>query len=122
MSDEIRDALLRGGVIDITTTGRKTGEARRIEIRLHNIDGQLYLTGQPGPRSWHANLLATPEFMLHLKADVVADLNAFAMPVMDDLKKRRIHRVILDRIGRTEQLEDRLKSSPLLHISVEVPD
>jgi hypothetical protein len=51
MSDEIRRELLRGGVIGITTTGRGTGESRRIEVRLHEIDGQLYLTGEPGKRN-----------------------------------------------------------------------
>ena len=35
--------------IDITTTGRRTGEARRIEIAIHNIDGRLYISGMPSP-------------------------------------------------------------------------
>ena len=51
MSDEIRRGPLRGGVIDITTTGRRTGVSRRIEVRLHEIDGQLYLSGEPGKRN-----------------------------------------------------------------------
>ena len=35
------DALNRGGVIDITTTGRKTGTQHRIEIVFHNVGGRL---------------------------------------------------------------------------------
>jgi len=51
MSDEIRWELLRGGVIGITTTDRGTWESRRIEVRPHEIDGQLYLSGEPGKRN-----------------------------------------------------------------------
>ena len=71
MSDEIRQVLLRGGVIDITTTARRNGEVRRIEVRLHEIDGQLYLSGQPEKRNWYANLLAKLEFQVHLKRELV---------------------------------------------------
>jgi hypothetical protein len=42
MDEQVKQALEQGGVIDITTSGRKTGQARRIEIRFHNIDGHLY--------------------------------------------------------------------------------
>jgi F420H(2)-dependent quinone reductase len=43
-------------VIDITTTGRKTGEPRRIEIWFHRLDGRYFITGAPGrPRDWYAN-------------------------------------------------------------------
>jgi hypothetical protein len=121
MSDEIREELFRGGVVDITTNGRRTGEARRIEIRLHNVDNELYLTGQPGPRGWHANLLMTPDFKVHLKRELIADLEAHATEVRDVDEKRRISRVILDRMGRTEQLEERMKGSPLMHIQVVQP-
>ena len=39
MEARIAQALEKGGVIDITTTGSRSGEPRRIEIVLHNIDG-----------------------------------------------------------------------------------
>ena len=119
MSEEIRQALLRGDVIDITTTGRRTGEARRIEVRLHNVDGQLYISGStPGKRSWYANVLANPDFKVHLKRDLVADLDAYAMPVLEESERRRVFRVLLEATGRPEQLDDRLKGSPLVHVSV----
>jgi hypothetical protein len=122
MSDEIREELMRGDVVDITTKGRRTGEARRIEIRLHNVDGKIYLTGQPGPRSWHANLLMTPDFKVHLKRELIADLDAHATDVRDVDEKRRVSRVILDRMGRTEQLEERMKGSPLMLVDVSIPE
>jgi hypothetical protein len=43
MNDQIRRSLSRGHRIDITTTGRKTGRPRRIEIVFHNIDGHLII-------------------------------------------------------------------------------
>ena len=122
MSEEVRQELMRGDVIDITTKGRRTGEARRIEIRLHNVDDELYLTGAPGPRNWHANLLATPDFRIHLKRELVADIDAHATPVRDVDEKRRVSRVILERVGRPEELEERIKSSPLVHITVSLPE
>ena len=46
MNDRDRRQPSRSGhTIDITTTGRKTGEPRRIEIVFHNIDGRLIITG-----------------------------------------------------------------------------
>ncbi len=118
MSDDTRGELLKGGVVDITTTGRKTGEKRRIEVRLHNVGGQMYLSGSPGKRNWYANLLATSDFKVHLKRDVFADLDAFAMPVLDEDERRRIFRVILESSGRIEELDQRMSSSPLVHVSV----
>ena len=58
MDDAVRRALENDLVIDITTTGRKTGRPRRKEIWFHNIDGHLYITGTPGRRDWYANLLS----------------------------------------------------------------
>ena len=70
-------ALAKGGIVDITTTGRQSGQAHRLEIYLHNFDGQLWLTGKPGfPRDWVANLRVDPRLTLHLKRGVTADLAA----------------------------------------------
>ena len=51
MDDQIRRSLSRGHRIDITTTGRRTGKPRRIEIVFHNIDGRLYISGSPATAS-----------------------------------------------------------------------
>ena len=84
MDDRIKNALQgRDVVIDITTIGRRSGEPRRIEIGFHNIDGKIIITGQRGPRDWLANLIANPEFTLHLKGDVKADLPATARVITD---------------------------------------
>src|SRR5574341_2089790 len=61
-----------------------------IEIRFHNIAGQLYITGRPPRRrDWYANLLAHPEFTLHLKQSIHADLPARATPVLDQAPRNK---------------------------------
>ncbi|HKX74139.1 MAG TPA: nitroreductase/quinone reductase family protein [Acidimicrobiia bacterium] len=91
MDQKIEDALARGGIVDITTTGRRTGRPRRIEIFMHNFDGQMYLTGRPGfKRDWLANLAAHPEFTLHLKRGVNADLSATATVITDPEQRREV--------------------------------
>jgi deazaflavin-dependent oxidoreductase (nitroreductase family) len=77
--------------IDITTTGRRTGEQRRVEVWFHRVDDHWYLTGMPGPRSWYANLQANPRFTVHLKHGVSIDLPATAVPVDNEQRKARDH-------------------------------
>jgi deazaflavin-dependent oxidoreductase (nitroreductase family) len=87
----IAHALERGGVIDITTTGRKSGEPRRIELVFHNVDGRILISGRPGyPRGWIANLAADPAMTFHLKRDVVADLPARGRVVTDRSERERL--------------------------------
>ena len=46
LDDKVRDALSRPvTVVDISTTGRKSGQERRVEIVRHNIEGRLYVSG-----------------------------------------------------------------------------
>jgi hypothetical protein len=85
----LQHALETERTIDITTTGRATGRPHRIEMWFHNLDGQLYLTGTPGARSWHAHLLAHPDFVFQLKGTVRADLPA-RPPVLEPARRRTI--------------------------------
>jgi deazaflavin-dependent oxidoreductase (nitroreductase family) len=118
MDDRIRQALEHGGVIDITTTGRKTRRPRRIEIWFHNLNGRLYITGLPGSRDWYANLLAHPEFTFHLKAKTRADLPARATPITDETRRRSILSGILDKLGRSGSLEAWVRGSPLVEVEL----
>jgi len=90
LPDVIRSALQTDMTIDITTTGRKSGEPRRIEIWFLNIDDEIYITGTPSPRDWLANLAANPDFTFHLKESVTADLPAHATVVRDVAERRRV--------------------------------
>ena len=90
MDQSIRAALTVDMVVDITTTGRSTGQPRRIEIWAHCVDGQVLITGSPGRRSWYANLVAEPSFTFHLKGDTTADLPARALPITGEDQRRAV--------------------------------
>lgn len=93
MDREVEKAMDRGGIADITTTGRKTGRPRRIEIYFHQFDGEYYLTGRHGrKRDWEANIIANPEFTLHLKKGVTADIPVVGEPEPDPEERARILR------------------------------
>ncbi len=88
--------------IDITTTGRRSGEPRRIEIAFYRLGDDIYLSGIPGPktRNWLANLAGQPEFTLHLKHGVVADLPAMATVIADPAERRRVLAVFVEEFNR----------------------
>jgi deazaflavin-dependent oxidoreductase (nitroreductase family) len=120
MNQQIQQALRQDRVIDIITTGRKTGLPRRKEIWFHNVDDHLYITGTPGrPRDWLANLLAHPAFTFHLKESVQADLPARAIPIPDQARRREVLSNILHKLGRTDDLEHWVASSPLVEVVLE---
>jgi deazaflavin-dependent oxidoreductase (nitroreductase family) len=118
MDDNVKQALSQGGVIDITTIGRKTGEPRRIEIAFHSFDGHVYISGYPRPqkRSWLANLEATPEFTFHLKHGVTADLPATARPITDEAERRQVLANVARSWGR-DDIEDMVHESPLVEVT-----
>jgi deazaflavin-dependent oxidoreductase (nitroreductase family) len=99
MDPRIRDALAQDRVIDITTTGRKSGAPRRIEIWFFRSGGRIYLTGAPGRRrSWYQNLVANPAFTFHLKQSTQADLDATAHPILDDEAREAILRELIAKL------------------------
>jgi deazaflavin-dependent oxidoreductase (nitroreductase family) len=119
VNDQVRTALSQDRVIDITTTGRSSGQPRRKEIWFHNLDGTLYITGTPGKRDWYANLVAHPDFIFHLKQSTQADLAAQAMPITDTAQRRTIMSRILANIGRSpNELETWIAESPLVAVTL----
>jgi len=99
MRPDVRKALaidasstMEDRTIDITTTGRRSGEPRRIEIVFYRFDDDIYLSGIPDSktRDWLANLTAQPSFTFHLKHGVVADLPATATVIVDPAERRRV--------------------------------
>jgi deazaflavin-dependent oxidoreductase (nitroreductase family) len=110
MDSAIKDALDSGGIADITTLGRKTGRPRRIEIYFHAFDGEYYLTGRPGrKRDWEANIVANPEFTLHLKRGISADLPMVGEPEPDNETRAQILRRAL--IESWDSPPDRVEAS-----------
>jgi deazaflavin-dependent oxidoreductase (nitroreductase family) len=120
--DAIRAALARGQTIDITTTGRSSGEPRRIEIVFHRIRGRIYISGQPFPRkrAWLANLETNPHLILHLKGTLKADLPATAR-VIDQEAERRAVLTDVARVWKRDDLETMMVQSPLIEVTFE-PD
>jgi len=121
VEDAIRAALSRGGTIDITTTGRQSGEPRRIEIVFHRIDGRMWISGIPSPRrrAWLANLEADPHLTVHLKGPIaVADLPATARIVDDEDERRRILARVAQAWRRTD-LERMVAWSPLIEVTID---
>lgn len=116
MDEAISQALERDRTIDITTFGRRTGQARRKESWFHNIDRHLYITGTPGRRDWYANLLAHPEFTFHLKQPVRADLPARATPILDQARRWDIIAKIHQKLGGHRDLVAWVEGSPLVEV------
>lgn len=114
--ERLTRALSRGHTIDITTTGRRTGLARRIETVFHNVDGRIVLSGLPGRRDWYANLLADPRLTFHLKGAVKADLPATATPILEPAERRAVMARVARNWGRTD-LDVMMERSPLVEVS-----
>ena len=118
MDAAVKDALTKSGVIDITTTGRKTGDARRIEIMFHAIDGKVYISGYPRPqkRRWLMNLEANPGFTFHLKDAVKADLPATARSINEPTERRKVLTEVSKAWGR-DDIDTMVEQSPLVEVT-----
>jgi deazaflavin-dependent oxidoreductase (nitroreductase family) len=117
--EEIEAVLQSGQTIDITTTGRRSGEPRRLEIVFHNIGGRIYISGMPFPkrRSWLVNLDAEPRFTFHLKGKVRADLPATARAIDEETERRAILPHIARVWGRKD-IEEMVRHSPLIEVTI----
>ena len=121
MDDAVRRALGQGHTIDITTTGRRTGIPRRIELVFHNIDGRLVISGSPNPRTraWILNLLADPALTFHLKRSVQADLPATARVIDDPVERRVLAEWIVANAWPKMDLEQMVALSPMIEVTID---
>ena len=112
------DALRNDLTIDITTTGRRSGLPRRVEIWFLCVDGRFFITGTPGPRDWYANLLADPSFTFHLKESMTADLAATAVPVHDPAMRRHVVESAAARWYLTQvDLAEMVEHAPMIEVT-----
>ena len=121
MDAEVRQALTKGAVIDMTTTGRRTGEPRRIEIVYHTIDGRIYITGMPRAdrtRAWLLNLELNPHLTVHLKGQITADLPATARIVTDEAERRAVFEYVVT-VWKGQDVETMTRYSPLIEVTFE---
>ena len=118
MNAQTLKALQTDRIVDITTKGRKTGQARRIEIGIWPLSDGFAISGRPGrPRGWYANLRANPDFTVHLKQSIQADLPAKAIPVTSSADRRRIISEIAQRrTGQQMDVEAWVAGSPLVRV------
>ncbi len=140
MREDIRQALMIGPTatteertIDITTTGRRSGEPRRIETAFYRFEDSVYLSGIPTekPRAWLLNLIDEPRFIFHLKYAVTADLPATATVITDPVERERILTQFVDEFAKRHTadspwpifpLSEWLQNSPLARVSFETLD
>ena len=115
-----RRQLPHSQLIDLTTTGRRTGLQRRIEIVLHNFAGRLYITGQPNParrRAWLLNLEADPRLILHLREPQPADVGGTARVIVDDAERREVFARVVQ-VWRGQDIETMTRFSPLIEVAL----
>jgi deazaflavin-dependent oxidoreductase (nitroreductase family) len=120
LDQAIRRVLRHGHTIDITTTGRRTGQPRRVEIVFHSFDGHLYISGTPNPRrtrAWLLNLRANPKLTFHLKRLLQVDLPAAAREITDEAERR----AVLAKVARVwnRDVEPMVAHSPLIEVTIE---
>lgn len=82
---------------------------------MFEVEGSLYVSGRPGPRDWYANLMSAPEFTLHLKQSVRADLPARARPITEAAERRRVIEGFAGELGDPEAM---IAGSPLIEIEL----
>lgn len=121
MYDQIRKSLSRGHLIDITTTGRKSGEPRRIEVVFHNIDARLIISGSPfaaHKRGWLVNLESDPQMTVHLKDATQADLPARARVITDEADRRAIAEWIVKHAWANQDVDRMVAHSPIIEVTI----
>jgi deazaflavin-dependent oxidoreductase (nitroreductase family) len=117
---EIQRPLPHSQTIDLTTTGRRTGLARRIEIVLHNFDGRLYISGMPNAerqRAWLLNLRADPRLTVHLSGAEPTDLAGTARIIDDEAERRAVFARVV-RVWRGQDIETMTRHSPLIEVTL----
>jgi deazaflavin-dependent oxidoreductase (nitroreductase family) len=114
------EPLPNSQVIDMTTTGRRSGQPRRIEIVLHNFGGRLYISGMPNPdrtRAWLLNLADDPRLTIHLNGTAVADLPATARIIVDEAERRAVAAHLV-RVWRGQEIETMTAHSPMIEVTL----
>lgn len=118
MDEKVQKALQEDNLVDITVTGRKSGEPRKFEIMLRRDAGKYYIAGQPQPKDWYANMLADPNITLHVKQSAQADLPATAHAVLDEAERRSLFQRFFGDSEMMDDLERWVQSAKLIEIKL----
>lgn len=108
------EMLSRTRTIDLTTIGRRSGEARTVEIWWFHVDGRFIVTGTPGRRDWLANVRENSTVVISAHG---RSFSASTEEVEDAAFKRR---VFMDpQIGwyQTQaELDDLVATAPMIEV------
>ena len=126
-NDEVKRALSQDRLIDIITTGAKTGLPRKTEIWFTNIGGRIIICGTPDAggkngtrarRDWLANLIANPEFLFCLKESFTIQLSARAVVIVDPKDRRQLMTAPETQWYRdqVDSVEDLVEGSPIIEV------
>jgi deazaflavin-dependent oxidoreductase (nitroreductase family) len=121
MDPSIEEGLNGRNFIDITTTGRQTGEPRRIEIAIHRFDGRYFISGSPSrrKRAWIANLEANPHMTVHIKASATPiDLPGTARVIDGEAERQAIMPRVAANWRRTD-IDVMVAYSPLIEVTLD---
>ena len=127
LSEDIRNALHHDKLIDIITTGAKTGIPRKSEIWFVNVDGRIIICGTPGAegkgglrkrRDWLANMKANPDFVFCLKESLNIQLPAKAVIIVDRNDRRYLMSAPETKWYRdqVDSVEDLVAGSPIVEV------
>ncbi len=117
----VREAIEKDLTIDLTTTGRRSGQPRRIEIWMLKVGSRIVITGTPGPRDWLANLRADPACVIHLKERIRADLPGHAHEITDPTLRTEVFEHLEAHWYRNqgEDLETLVAEAPMVEITID---
>ena len=112
------DRLARSRTIDLTTTGRRSGLPRTVEIWWFRVDGRFVITGTPGQRDWLANVGANPNVIIAVDGMLI---EATVTPITDQAFRRRVFTHPETRWYSTqEELERLVATSPMVEVALPV--
>ena len=102
--------------IDLTTTGRRSGERRTIEIWWFHVDGRFIITGTPGPRDWYANVLSDPEIKITTNGSTY---RAIAVPIREPDQRRLVFTAPSTSWYTTqEELDTLVATAPMIEVQL----
>ena len=106
--------------IELTTTGRRSGQATRIEIWWFRVDNRFIITGTPGRRDWFANVAADPSVIIH---GPFGDFAGRAVAVTNDEFRRRVMtHPDLSWYQTQSELEALVEGAPMIEITLDETD
>lgn len=114
---ELTMRLAATRTVDLTTTGRRSGNPARIEIWWFHVDDRFVITGTPGSRDWYANVLADPAVTIHAP---FGDFSGRAVIIDDDEFRRRVFTdPAIGWYKSQTELQQLVESAPMIEIELD---